>query len=114
MLRTRDLLSVTLPAALLAFAVQPLLDTAAPAGPAAIRGDRLESSAVRGRVPLRAGTVAGVVRETDPDPKPAARQAEEVPVLPVARPARRVGCEVAVSALAGREARQLLPSRCLV
>ena len=114
MLRTRDLLSVTLPAALLAFAVQPLLDTAAPAGPTVRRSDRLDASAASVQVLLRAGPVAGVARETDPDPKPAARQAEEVPVLPVARPARRVGCEVAVSALAGREARQLLPSRCLV
>lgn len=110
MLRSRDLLFVTLPAALLAFAVQPLLDTAAPAVEAtALAAHRLDAGAVS-----LAATVRKIVIAREAEPEPATRRAEEMPVPPAAKPARRVGCEGAISALAGREARQLLPSRCLV
>lgn len=115
MLRPRDLLTVTLPAALLAFAVQPLLDSAAPAVEAkAISIERLGAPRADSITPSLDGAVAIVVRAQQPEPQPAARRAEETPAAPVAKPLRRVGCEVAISALAGREARQLLPSRCLV
>ena len=109
MLRARDLLSVTFPAALLAFAVQPLLDTGAPAQTNS-RGDRVATVSSSSQVAhARPGAVA---REAETAPN--AQRAEEAPVAPVVRPRPRVGCEGAISALAGQEARRLLPSRCLV
>lgn len=109
MLRSRDLLFVTLPAALLAFAVQPLLDTAAPAvEPTAIVIHQRAADGAR-----LAPTGATVVVAREAEPEQATRRVEETPALPAAKPVRRVGCEGAISALAGREARQLLPSRCL-
>jgi hypothetical protein len=110
MLRARDLLSVTFPAALLAFAVQPLLDTRAPAQPAPVRAEGLVTVAPSSQTAHARPSVAAREAET----APRAQRAEETPAAPVLRPRPRVGCEGAISALAGQEARRLLPSRCLV
>lgn len=86
-------LFVVLPAAVMAFLAQPLIGSAEtlPAPPsvrAIVQALPVEPAPTRPVVPVRAGDDA-------------------VPTK------RRVGCEAAVSALAGQEARRLLPSRCL-
>lgn len=112
MLRARDLLTVTLPAALLALAVQPLLDSRAPAQGSARPVAPVEA-ADAGVAASAKGDRLVIAREAEPNVAPNTRRAEETPT-PVVRPRPRVGCEGAISALAGQEARRLLPSRCLV
>lgn len=96
MLRTRDFVAVAIVSAALAFIAVP---SNAPAG-----------------VVQEASTQHMSPRDASGGPRVDEKQAQETPVTPPApaRPRMRVGCEGAVSALAGREARQLLPSRCLV
>lgn len=129
MLRARDLLTVILSSAVLALAAPPLLDAAGPAWAATVATDRPILSS---QVPLPAGianidaaqvTLPAVTSVTlkFADGAAAERRPEErravqspAPALPATGIVRmRVGCEGAISALAGQEARRLLPSRCL-
>ena len=109
MLRTRDLLIVTIPAALLAFLAQPSLDGIGASADAAAARTVSATGTARAKVLAHVGAA-----ERAASPTSATRSAEETPPVPSVRPRPRVGCEGAISALAGQEARRLLPSRCLV
>lgn len=128
MLRTRDILTIVIPAALLALAVQPMIESASAAYGGGVtvapKADRLVGglAAREGVVsvePAGPGTVRVTPRTAESRPIES-REAEErravqspPPAPPTVRPRMRVGCEGAISALAGQEARRLLPSRCL-
>ncbi len=124
MLRSGFILGVSAPAAILTLMVHPMVrDTAdrwtapvavtsaqAPAAlpsPAPLPGMRPVSLAIS---PTR---IAGVPRlESRPAPAAQGAESEERPVL-TPRRTRREGCEAALSALVGAEARRMLPGRCI-
>lgn len=124
MLRSGFILGVSAPAAILTLMVHPMVrDTAdrwtapvaltsaqAPAAlpsPAPLPGMRPVSLAIS---PTR---IAGVPRlESRPAPSAQGAESEERPVLKPRRTMRE-GCEAALSALVGAEARRMLPGRCI-
>ncbi len=124
MLRSGFILGVSAPAAILTLMVHPMVrdkadhwtapvaatEIQAPAAllaPAPLPGMRPVSLAIR---PTR---VAGVPRvENSPAPSAQGTASEERPVLKPRRTMRE-GCEAALSALVGPEARRMLPGRCI-
>lgn len=127
MLRSRFLLSVSGPAALLALLAIPMIRSAAdaasaPAAPASgqvaysgvipvpLPGMRPVTTAIS---PVRVATAPQVGKRDLPGLSPQAAESDKAQLGLKPRRSVREGCETAVSSLVGPEARRMVPGRCI-